>query len=122
MNNQDPFIRLPWRIYDSPQFQALKPIDIAVLLLLIRKHNGHNNGSIALGVRETAQRCHCGQMTACRALKSLEKAGLITATYKGHLVPEIGRPDVATRWRLNFVNETVNGKDANVVRLSALPK
>jgi hypothetical protein len=122
MNKQGPFIRLPWEIYDSPEFQALKPMDIAVLLLLIRKHSGHNNGNISLGVREAATKCHCSQMTACRALKSLQDAGLIAVTYKGHLVPEIGRPDVATRWRLNFVNETANGKDANVVRLNALPK
>jgi len=75
-------------------------------LLLIRKHNGHNNGTIALGVREAANSCHCSQMTACRALTRLQKDGLITATYKEHLVPEIGRPDIATRWKLNFLKES----------------
>src|SRR5262245_4352877 len=103
MSKHDPFIMLPYAVYDGPIFAALKPIDIAVLLLLIRKHNGYNNGGIALGVREAAKRCHCSQMTACRALARLQKDGLISATYKGHLVPEIGRPDVATRWQLNFV-------------------
>ena len=44
-------------------------------------------------------------MTACRSLARLQNARLITATYKGHLVPEIGRPDIATRWQLNFVND-----------------
>jgi hypothetical protein len=116
------FIMLSYSVYDSRAFATLKPIDIAVLLLLIRKHDGHNNGNISLGVRETAKKCHCAQMTACRALKSLERAGLITATYKGHLVPEIGRPDVATRWRLNFVTETTNRNGSKVVRLRALPK
>jgi hypothetical protein len=120
--NSDKYIKLPHSVYDSPEFQALSVIDIAVLLLLIRKHSGHNNGNISLGVREVAKKCHCGQTTACRALRSLEKAGLITSTYKGHLVPEIGRPDVATRWRLNFVNETKNRNGSNIVRLSALPK
>jgi hypothetical protein len=98
-----PFIMLPHAIYDSPEFAALKPIDIAVLLVLIRKHNGHNNGAIPLGVREAARRCHCSQMTSCRALARLQKEGLILAVYKGHLVHEIGRPDAATKWRLNFV-------------------
>jgi hypothetical protein len=120
--NGDKYIRLPHSVYDSPEFDVLKPIDIAVLLLLIRKHNGHNNGNISLGVREAAKRCHCGQTTVCRALKSMQDAGLITVTYKGHLVPEIGRPDVATRWRLNFVSETRSRNGSNVVRLSALPK
>jgi len=108
MIKHDPFIMLPHAVYDSPTFAALKPIDIAVLLLLIRKHNGHNNGGIALGVREAARRFHCSQMTACRSLARLQKASLISATYKGHLVPEIGRPDVATRWQLNFVRDSAH--------------
>jgi hypothetical protein len=116
------FIGLPYSVYDGDEFQALKPMDVVVLLLLIRKWNGHNNGNIALGVREAANRCHCSQMTACRALKNLEKARIITATYKGHLVPEVGRSDVATRWKLNFVTETKNRYGANVVRLTPLPK
>ena len=114
MSKHGPFIMLPHAVYDSPTFAALKPIDIAALLVLIRKYNGHNNGAIPLGVRETARRCHCSQMTACRALARLQEAGLITAAYKGHLVPEIGRPDVATRWKLNFLKESD--------QLSAKPK
>jgi hypothetical protein len=116
------YIKLPYPVYDSPAFASLKPIDIAVLILLIRKHNGHNNGAIVLGLREVVARCRCGQATAWRALKSLQDASLITATYKGHLVPEIGRPDVASRWKLNFVDETVKRKDGKVVRLHAVPK
>lgn len=107
MTKHDPFIMLPYDIYDSAIFAALEPIHIAILLLLIRKHNGHNNGAIALGVREIEKRCHCSRATAGRALKRLQTDGLITVTYKGHLVPEIGRPDVATRWRLNFLKETL---------------
>jgi hypothetical protein len=106
MTQHAPFIMLPYATYDSPTFAALKPIDIAVLLLLIRKHNGHNNGAISLGLREIVNRCHCSQATAWRALNRLQQANLISRSYKGHLVPEVGRPDVATRWRLNFVPDT----------------
>jgi hypothetical protein len=102
----DPFIMLPYAVYDSPEFAALAPIHVAILLLLVRKHNGRNGDAISLGTREAAKRCHCSQPTACRALAHLQKAGLISVTYKGHLVPEIGRPDVATRWRLNFIKES----------------
>jgi hypothetical protein len=116
------YIKLPHSVYDSPEFDALKPIDIAALLLLIRKHNGHNNGNISLGLREVVKRCRCSQATAWRALKSLQDAGLITATYKGHLVPEIGRPDVATRWRLNFVTEAISRNHAKIIRLDAVLK
>jgi hypothetical protein len=101
------FIKLPYAIYNSPPFAALAPIDIAALLLLISKRNGHNNGKIALGVREIAARCRCGQATACRALAHLQQQGLITATYKGHFVPEFGRPNAVTLWKINFLQDAL---------------
>jgi DNA-binding transcriptional regulator YhcF (GntR family) len=123
MTTHAPFIMLPHAVYDTPTFAQLKPIHVAILLLLIRKHNGYNNGAIALGVREAANRCHCSQMTACRAFTRLQNDGLITATYKGHLVPEIGRPDIATRWKLNFLKESarVSGKPKGQGRFSNDP-
>jgi hypothetical protein len=114
-----PYIKLLWSVYDSPKFATLKPTEIAVLLLLLRKYTGYNNGAIALGVREAARRCHCSQMTACRALKTLQDASLIAETYKGHMVPEIGRPNVASRWKLTFIDET---KKRNVAEVVALPR
>ena len=107
------FIMLPYAVYDSAAFTTLLPIDIAVLLVLIRKHNGRNNGDIPLGVREAAKRCKCGQMTALRSLKRLQIAGLIGLVKKGHMVPEMGRPDVASRWRLNFVSNEEIAKWTN---------
>jgi len=105
MSDGDGFIKLPYAVYDSPAFETLKPIDVTVLLLLIRKHNGYNNGNISLGVREAAAKCGCGKASTQRALARLQQSGLVAITYKGHLVPEIGRPDAATKWRLNFVTE-----------------
>ena len=107
------FIMLPHAVYDSPAFAMLAPIDIAVLLLLIRKHNGRNNGAIALGIREIAAKCRCGKSTAARALDSLQTAGLVALARKGHLVPEIGRANVASHWRLAFVPEAPMTKEAN---------
>lgn len=100
-----PFIMLPHAVYDSPAFAMLSPIDIAVLLLLIRKHTGRNNGDISLGVREVAAKCRCGQTTALRALARLQEVGLIGLARKGHLVPAIGQANIASRWRLSFVSE-----------------
>src|SRR3954453_24189404 len=95
-----PFIMLPHAVYDSPAFAMLAPVDIAVLLLLIRKHNGRNNGDIVLGVRETASRCHCGKATAARALKHHQDTDLVSLIHRVPLVPEIGRGNNASRWRL----------------------
>jgi hypothetical protein len=97
-------------VFDAPEFDKLQAIDVRVLLLLIRKHNGHNNGAIVLGLREVVNRCHCSQATAWRALNSLQSANLISISYKGHLVPEVGRPDIASRWQLNFVIEAPKPK------------
>jgi DNA-binding transcriptional regulator YhcF (GntR family) len=95
---------VPHAVYDSTAFATLMPIDVAVLLTLIRKHTGINNGAISLGVREAASRCHCSQATALRALRRLQETGLISLTRKGHMVPQIGRPDVASTWHLNFIS------------------
>ena len=100
------FIMLPHAVYDSPAFAILLPTDIAVLLLLIRKHNGRNNGDISLGLREVTAKCRCGKTTAVRALEHLQEAGLIHCVRKGHLVPAVGRANIASRWRLNFVAES----------------
>jgi hypothetical protein len=105
-----PFIMLPHAVYDSPAFAMLAPIDIAVLLLLIRKHNGRNNGDISLGLREVAARCRCGKATALRALGHLQETGLIGLVSKGHMVPAVGRSNVASRWKLHFIAADHPGK------------
>jgi len=102
MTKHEPHVRMIHKVYDSPEFQALVPNERAILWELIRKYNGFNNGNLSLGVREAAEKCHIGQMAACRALARLQESGLISATYKGHLVPDFGRPNAPTRWRLNF--------------------
>src|SRR5215471_1207389 len=58
------FLRLPHEIYDGSAFKTLNHGDIVVLLLLRRKFNGHNNGAIALGVREAAAKCDCSMTRA----------------------------------------------------------
>lgn len=94
---------MPHRIYDSAEFKALPHSAVGVLLLLCRKYTGFNNGSISLGVREAAATCKCSQMTACRAFRKLVIAKLIECTHKGHMVPDIGRPDIASQWLVTFL-------------------
>ena len=105
MTKHGPFIMLPHGIFDGPGYRVLHPTDRDVLMLLLRKHNGRNNGAIPLGTRAAAKQCHRSQSTTCRALAKLQEVDFISATRKGHLVPEIGRPNVATLWRLNFLED-----------------
>lgn len=109
-----PFIRIPKAAYDSPAFRSLRSVEVAVLLLLASKFNGHNNGALPLGIREAARRCHCSASTAHRALAGLQETGLIALTYRGHMVPEIGRPDAPTQWRISFL-ENVQERKLHVV-------
>ena len=97
------FILIPYCVFDDPKYVALSPTEKVILCLIIRRHNGKNNGAIPLGVREAAKSCHCHQGTACRAFQALEQAGFITAVHKGHLTGLAGR-NIATRWRLNFIS------------------
>ena len=100
-----PFVMITREIFDSDKYRALTPVERDLLWLLIRRYNGRNNGGISLGAREAAAWYSCGKSTANRALQGLEKARFISPVHKGHLVPVAGRENVATMWRLNFVNE-----------------
>jgi hypothetical protein len=127
MTKHEPFIRLPHSVYDSPAFQALLPVDIAHLLLLLRKFNGYNNGAINLSLNEACGRCGCSKATSGRSLQRLQKANLITATIKGCATP-VGKPDIPTRWNINFMEthsqpvKTKGRTNSNVIRLGAVPK
>jgi len=90
-------------IFDSDRYRALAPIERDVLWLLIRRYNGRNNGGISLGAREAAAWYGCGKSTANRALQRLEEARFISPIHKGHLVPIASRENVATTWKLIFV-------------------
>jgi hypothetical protein len=104
----EPFLYITNAVFDDPKFQSLSHVAVCLLLALLRKYKPHLNGNIPLGVREAAAIWHCGQATACRALKELETGGFITCMYKGHLVATIGRPDAPSRWRVNFMKGSGN--------------
>jgi len=108
-----PFVMLTHGVFDSDAYRDLSSKERDILWLLIRRHDGRNNGAIPLGTREAASWCHCTQPTACRALQRLERSGLISTTDKGRLVP--GGTNRASRWRLNFLKKTDDQCDAPVV-------
>jgi hypothetical protein len=101
----EPFVMMTRTIFDSTEYRGLRPIDRDVLWLIIRRHNGVNNGGISLGARDVATWYGYGKTAANDALRRLEKVKLISAVRKGHLVPIAGRRNVATVWRLNFIKD-----------------
>ncbi len=77
------FAALPHDVLNSPGYLATTPPARAVLVELIRLHNGSNNGALGFGVREAAARCHISKATASRALQELEDCGLVETVSKG---------------------------------------
>jgi Fe2+ or Zn2+ uptake regulation protein len=77
------FAALPHDVLDSPGYLGTSPAARAVLVELVRLHNGFNNGAIALGVRKAASRCNISPATVARALQELADAGLVDCTGKG---------------------------------------
>ena len=73
-----PFIMFPCDVYDILVAKQVGPSETSVLLGLIRRHNGVNNGHIGFPVRAGAA-LRLSQATTSRALKTLAQLGFITA-------------------------------------------
>ena len=99
------FTMLPHSLFDSAEYRGLRPFERDVLHLLMRRYNGRNNGQISLGAREAADWFGYGKTAANEAFQGLEKTKLISPVRKGHMVPEPGRKNVSTVWRINFLKD-----------------
>jgi hypothetical protein len=96
------FIPVVHSLFVSERYRALPPLARDILQLLMYHHDrGKNDGKVSLGCRAAANWYGVSHVTASRALKRLERDGFITAVHRGHLVPQMGRENVATAWRLN---------------------
>ena len=99
------FARLDFDFIDT----AIEPISSGatrLYILFLRRYNGHNNGLIALSVREAMGWCKCAQATAHAYLKELQLHGLIEPVVVGSFQIKSGdRKNHATTWRLPFLVE-----------------
>lgn len=77
------FAAIPHEVLDSPGYSSTRPAARAVLIELVKLHNGSNNGRLALSVRRIQERCNMSKDTAAKALQELEDAGLIEMVTKG---------------------------------------
>lgn len=91
------FIRLIHPIYDSDAFKNLKSSSRDVLLELIRRHNGLNNGYISLSCREVALKYKIGKGTVSKCFQQLQLHGFIEPIKVGAFTIRH-----ATEWRLTF--------------------
>jgi hypothetical protein len=89
------FIQLFHYLKRSKAYHGLSPQARALLIELIDRYTGINNGMIVLGVREAQYELGCGHATVCRAMREVDDAGLARPTKVG-----AWRGRQATEWRL----------------------
>lgn len=103
--NGPPFIQLFQWMYDSTAFRSLRPGPRAVILALLRRYNGTNNGSIALSVRDAVFDCGVRDKdTVAGYFTELERKGFIVATRRGAFHLKDPTANRATEWRLTWLD------------------
>lgn len=81
----------------SDAFRSLNGSSVRLLLELMTRYFGRNNGDLSLSLDEAVDRLGMGKSTASAAYRELQEKGLLAKTregcfYRGH----------ATTWRLTF--------------------
>jgi hypothetical protein len=89
------FIQIFHYVKRSTSYHGLSPLARALLIELIDRYTGSNNGMIVLGVREAAYELGCDKSNVSRVGRELDDAGLARATQLG-----AWRGKHATEWRL----------------------
>lgn len=94
-----PFIRLFKYVYESAAYRSLTPAERVVLLAVMARYNGGNNGSLALSVRDASEECRVNKDTASKAFQVLEIRGFLENTRKGAFSVKMR---LASEWRLTW--------------------
>lgn len=89
---------------DSLAFRSLKPLPQALLVQMIRRFNGFNNGAIGFGHREAAAACNVNKDTIKQAFDDLQNRGLIRASRRGGFNMKDITARRATEWRLTWLD------------------
>ena len=103
-----PFIGLPAAVIYSPAYQHLGAVPRAVLLELLGRFNGYNNGKIGMSYRELADRLNTKSLKGIGpAIVDLHSHGFIDVTAEGKW-----KPREARLYRLTFISSGAHGQVA----------
>jgi DNA-binding IclR family transcriptional regulator len=95
------FVRLFDDVVDSKPITSASCGATRLLILLMRRRNGHNE--ISCSIREAAAWCHCSKATAMRYFQELQRFNLVEPLRKGRFEIKAGElKAVATSWRLRI--------------------
>jgi hypothetical protein len=92
------FLLIYRNIKRSKAYHSLTVYARALLLELIDRYTGNNNGMIGFGVREAKYELRCGTSTVIRAMQQLDDAGLARPLIIGDR-----RGRKASEWRLMWL-------------------
>ena len=67
-----------WMIINSQGWHDLSLVARCAYVEIYRRHNGENNGQIAMSSGDLAKRLHCSTGHTARAIRELEAAGFVT--------------------------------------------
>lgn len=99
------FVHLPHYVMDSKAYRQLKCGPRALLIELIRRHNGWNNGSIGLGVRNACKALNMSDKdTVCRYFQLLQGHGLIRVHKRGGFNMKDPSSRRASEWALTWIS------------------
>ncbi len=92
------YLSLGYNMLSSPNFLALNPAAVKVLVEIGRRHTGFNNGHIGASYDDMAKRLHMSKATVFRACEDLEYYGFIKLRKRGQFW---GRK--ANEWEVTFI-------------------
>ncbi len=92
-------VRLYWWLLDSAAYRHLSCYGRALLIEIIYRHNGENNGRVLMSVREAADRLGVVPNTALKALAELQDKGFIRLAKAGAFTLKRRH---ATEWTLTM--------------------
>jgi len=91
------YVALRFHMLESDAWKALTTIERCVLIEIMHRHMGTNNGKISYSVREGAAALRAGKATIARALNRLVELGFLVRTKIGAFSLKSRH---ATEWRV----------------------
>ena len=97
------FVQLFYFVMDSPAYIALRPGPRALLLEMIRRYNGANNGRIGMGHRDAQRLLGIADRTTMAGyFKALEDHGFIRMTKDSGFNMKLADERTAREWELTM--------------------
>lgn len=98
-----PFVMLPHYVLKSAAYCSLKPGPVSLLVQIVLRYNGSNNGQIGFGRRDACKAINVSDKdTVAKYFRELEEKGLVKATKQGGFNMKDPSSRRATEWAITW--------------------